>query len=189
VNRSTIIRTFFLACLAVYPFIVLVGLNYLPPSAFGVALLLLLAARFGVLLPEERPILLPMLLIFLTYAVAAAVSGSQAMLLYYPAVVNFTLSGIFLNSLRQGDPLLLRIIRARGWPISSHGPKYLYRLTAIWAVFFILNGLVSIWTATLSLNAWTLYNGLLSYCIVAAFVGAEYLFRRHYKQRMGVEHH
>ena len=186
-TRSTLIRAVFIACIAAYPFIILFGLNYLPPSAFGLALLVLLAMRYGVLLPAERPILLPMLLIFLAYALVATVSKSQPMLLYYPAVVNFTLSAVFLNSLREGDPLLLRIIRARGWPISVHGPRYLYRLTAIWSAFFIVNGLVSIWTSTLSIEAWTLYNGFLSYCLVAVLVGVEYLFRRYYKRRMGVE--
>lgn len=185
-TRSIVIRGLFLACIVAYPFIILFGLNHLPPSVFGLALLVLLAMRYGVLLPSERPILLPMLLIFIAYALTATLSRSAVMLLYYPAVVNFTLSGIFLNSLRVGDPLLLRIIRARGWPISEHGPKYLYRLTAVWAGFFIFNGTLSIWTSTQPLQVWTLYNGFLSYCLVAILMGTEYLFRRYYKRRMGV---
>ena len=186
-NRLIPIRVLFLACIAAYPFIVYFGLQFMPPSAFGLALLVLLAMRYGVLLPSERPILVPMLLIFVTYALTATLSGSQLMLLYYPAVVNDTLCGVFLNSLRQGDPLLLRIIRARGWPISEHGPKYLYRLTAVWAAFFVLNALISIWTSTQSIEIWTLYNGFLSYCLVAVFVGVEYLFRCYYKRRMGID--
>jgi uncharacterized membrane protein len=177
----------FLACIAAYPFLIFFGLKYLPPSAIGLALLVLLAMRYGVLLPAERPILVPMLLVFLCYALAAALSKSQVMLLYYPAVVNFTLCGVFLYSLHQGDPLLLRIIRARGMPVSVHGPRYLYRLTAIWAGFFVINGLISIWTSSLSIEAWTLYNGFLSYCLVAVLIAVEYTFRRYYKRRMGVE--
>jgi uncharacterized membrane protein len=176
----------FLACIAAYPFIVFFGLKHLPPSVFGLALLVLLAMRYGILLPAERPVLVPMLLIFVVYALTATLSQSQAMLLYYPAVVNFTLSGVFLNSLRQGDPLLLRIVRARGMHISAHGPRYLYRLTGVWAGFFILNGLTSIWTSTLSIEAWTLYNGFLSYCLVAVFFAVEYVFRRYYKRHKGV---
>ena len=82
---------------------------------------------------------------------------------------------------------MLRVIRARGRPVSEHGPKYLYRLTAVWAGFFILNGLVSIWTTTQSLKVWTLYNGFLSYCLIALLGGAEYLFRRNFLRRMGAE--
>jgi len=187
VTRSTLIRALFMICIAAYPFIILFGLKYLPPTFFGVALLFLLAMRYGILLPEERPILVPMLLIFISYALVAAISGSQSMLLYYPAVVSFTLCAVFLNSLRQGEPLLLRIIRARGIPMSVHGPRYLYRLTAVWSGFFIVNGLISIWTSTQSIEIWTFYNGFLSYLLIAAFVGVEYAFRRWYKRRMGVE--
>ena len=186
-TRSTLIRVLFIATIAVYPFIIYFGIEYLPPSFFGLVLVVLLAFRYRVLLPSERPILLPVLLVFVTYAVMATMLKSIVMLLYYPALVNFCLCAVFLNSLRQGDPLLLRIIRARGWPISKHGPRYLYRLTAVWASFFALNGLISIWTSTMTIEVWTLYNGLLSYFLIAALVGGEWVFRRYYKRRMGVE--
>ena len=185
-TRSTLIRALFLTCIGLYPFLVYFGLNHLPPGFFGIALLVLLAMRYGVLMPEERPVLVPILLVFVSYALIAAVSGSHTMLLYYPALVNFCLCGVFLNSLRQGEPLLLRVIRARGWPLSEHAPTYLYRLTAIWAGFFVANALVSIWTTTLGIQAWTLYNGFLAYIAVAVFVGIEYVFRIWYKRRMGV---
>ena len=118
-NRSVLRRIFFVACIAVYPFIIYFGLQYLPPSFFGLVLLALLGMRYGILLPEERPILLPILLVFVAYALAATLLKSTSMLLYYPALVNFSLGTVFVYSLRQGDPILLRIIRARGWPISE----------------------------------------------------------------------
>lgn len=186
-TRSSLIRVLFIATIATYPFIIYFGIRYFPPSFFGLILLVMLALRYGVLLPSERPILLPVLILFVTYAVTATVLRNATMLLYYPALVNFSLCAVFLNSLRQGDPLLLRIIRARGWPISKHGPRYLYRLTAIWAGFFVLNGSISIWTATKSIEVWTIYNGLLSYFLVAILAAGEWLFRRYYKRRMGVE--
>ncbi len=186
-TRSTLIRALFAICVAAYPFIILFGLRHLPASFFGIVLLLILGLRFGVLLPEERPVLIPVLLIYVAYALAATVTGSEMLLLYYPAIVNFTLCGVFLNSLRQGPPLLLRIVKARGYPLDEHAPVYLYRLTAVWAGFFIVNGLISIWTTTLTLEVWTLYNGFLSYCLVALLFGAEYLFRGYYRRRKQLE--
>ncbi len=185
-TRQGLIRAAILLCVAAYPFIIFFGLKHFPPSALGLVLLVLLALRYGVLLPAERPILLPVLAIFLTYAATAAISQSQMMLLYYPAVVNFTLSGVFLNSLRSGDPLLLRIIRARGITPNVHTPAYLYWLTGIWAAFFIVNGAISIWTSTQSLEIWTLYNGFLAYCAIAVLAAGEYVFRYFYKRRVGV---
>jgi uncharacterized membrane protein len=186
VKRPQAVRAGFILCIAVYPFIVYFGIQVLPASFFGLALLALLAMRYGVLLPDERPILLPVLLIFAAYAIAAMVLESTRMLLYYPALVNFCLCAVFVGSLRQGEPVLLRIVRARGMPVSKHGPKYLARLTLVWACFFAANGVVSIWTAALSIEIWTFYNGLLSYFLVATLAGGEWVFRRRYKRRMGV---
>ena len=75
-TRSTLIRALFLACIGLYPVLVYFGLSFLPPGFFGIALLVLLAMRYGVLLPEERPVLVPLLLVFVTYALAAAVTCS-----------------------------------------------------------------------------------------------------------------
>ena len=186
-TRSTLIRVLFTAITAAYPFLVYFGLQYLPPSFFGLVLLVMLGMRFGVLSPSERPVLVPILLVLGSYALVAAISGSRTMLLFYPVVVSFSLCGVFLNSLRGGESLLLRVLRARGWVMSEHAPPYLYRLTIVWAGFFALNGTIAAWTTGLSLEAWTLYNGFLSYCLVVLLVGTEYVYRRHYKRRMGVE--
>lgn len=186
-NHSSIIRALFVVTVAAYPFIIYFGLQHLPPSFFGLVLLILLGLRYGVLLPSERPVLLPLLAIFFTYALTATLIKSTAMLLYYPALVNGCLCVVFLYSLRQGDPLLLRFVRARRWPISAHGPKYLYWLTAVWAAFFAMNGIISLWTTTISIEVWTVFNGLISYFLIAALMGGEWVFRRHYKNRMGIE--
>ena len=186
-NQKMFIRVILAICFMIYPFIVYFGIRFLPPSFFGLVLTVLLALRFGVLVPQERPILLPVLIIFLGYAVLTTALKSTQMLLFYPALVNFCLCAVFANSLRHEESLLLRIVRARGLPINKHVPQYLFRLTALWAVFFALNGMTALWTTTASMEVWTLYNGLISYFIVAALIGAELLFRSHYKKRMGID--
>jgi uncharacterized membrane protein len=185
-TRATLVRALVMIFFIAYPFIVYFGLGVLPPSFFGLVLVVLLGLRFGVLLPEERLVFLPILLIFLAYAVTTVFVDSVHLLLYYPALVNFTFFLVFANSLRSAEPLLLRFVRVRGYAMSEHTPQYLFWLTAIWAVFFVLNGLVSIWTSTLSMQAWTLYNGLISYFLVALLGAGEWLFRRHYKKRLGI---
>ena len=186
-KQAVFVRVVVVVFFIVYPFIVYFGIQHLPPSFFGLLLVALLAMRFGVLLPSERLVLLPVLLGFLVYAVTTVVLDSASMLLFYPALVNFVLCIVFANSLRHEESFLLRIVRARGVAISDYTPRYLYRLTALWACFFVLNGLVSIWTGTLSMEAWTLYNGLISYFIVAILFGGEMLFRRYYKRRKSLE--
>ena len=185
-NRSVIFRVTFVVLLALYPFIIYFGLSILPPSFFGLALAVLLLMRFGVIQPQERSTALPIILILLGYAVASALIGSQRMLLYYPVLVNAILFVVFAGSLRADEPLLLRIVRARGITISSHGPKYLARLTAFWAGFFVINGTIALWTTTTSLAVWTIYNGMISYLLVGALIIGEWTFRRHYKKRHGL---
>lgn len=186
-NKAVFVRVIVVIFFLCYPFIVFFGIKVLPPGFLGLLLLVLLAMRFGVLVKEERQILLPVLILFLGYSVVTTILNSVSMLLYYPALVNFSLFVTFANSLRHEESLLLRIVRARGATISEYTPGYLYKLTAVWAGFFVVNGLVSIWSSTLSMAAWTLYNGMLSYCIVGVLIGGELLFRRVYIRRMGVE--
>jgi uncharacterized membrane protein len=186
VKKALFVRVLLIVLVVAYPFAVYFGLSYLPPSFFGLVLVAALALRFGLLKPEERSTVLPVLVFFLAYAIAAVVFDSARLLLFYPALVNFTLCFVFAISLRSGEPLLLRIVRARGAEISEHAPRYLFWLTAVWSGFFVINGLVSLWTSTLSMRAWTLYNGLLSYFIVAILGAGEWLFRRYYKKRVGV---
>ena len=186
-SNAKIVRAIVVVFSIAYPFIVYFGIKFFPPGFLGLLLLLLLAIRFGVLVNEERRILLPVLVVFLGYSLLTTFLNSVSMLLYYPVLVNFSLFIIFTSSLRQQEPLLLRIVRAKGATISAHTPGYLYKLTAIWAVFFVINGLVSLWTSTLSMAAWTLYNGMLSYCIIGALIGGELLFRYFYIKRVNVK--
>ena len=185
-KKGVIVRALLAVFFVTYPFLVYFGIQLLPPSFFGLVLIALLAMRLGVLLPEERRVFVPILLAFLGYAIATVIFDSALMLLFYPALVNFSLCFVFLNSLRGEESLLMRIVRIRGAVISQYTSGYLYRLTALWAGFFVLNGMISIWTITLSMKAWTLYNGLISYFIVAILGCAEWLFRRHYKKQKGV---
>jgi uncharacterized membrane protein len=184
---AMVVRVMVVIFFLVYPFIVYFGIKFFPPSFFGLLLSVLLAMRVGVLTKEEQLVLLPVLIIFIGYSIATAILNNASMLLFYPTMVNFSLFITFANSLRKEESLLLRIVRARGATISEYTPRYLYKLTAVWAGFFVLNGLISIWTSTLSMAAWTLYNGMLSYCLIGVLIGGELLFRHFYKKRMSVE--
>jgi len=182
-NKAFFIRAITTLIVIAYPFLVYFGLQSLPPSLFGALLLLLLALRFGSLKAGERLLLLPIMLVFFGFSIATIISDSTKLLLYYPALVNFSLFAVFANSLRHEESLLLRMVRSRGIAISDHTPFYLFRLTALWACFFVINAFVSLWTSTVSLQLWTLYNGLYSYFIVAILGAGEWLFRRRYKKK------
>lgn len=184
--RASIVKALVALFFIAYPFIVYFGLSYLPPSFFGLVLVALLAFRYGVIKSDERKLMLPILLIFMLYAIATVIFDKTSLVLYYPALVSFVMCFVFANSLRAEESLLLRVVKARGMATSEHTPGYLFWLTGLWAIFFVLNALASIWSSTISIQAWTLYNGLISYFIVAILMAAEWLYRRHYKKKKGV---
>ena len=185
-RSAAVWRIGFFILLALYPFVVYFGIRELPPSFFGILLAALVATRFAALKKADRALALPVLVLLLVYAVAAAIVGRAQALLYYPVLVNALLCLLFIISVLNKNPLLLRLVRARGIPLSKYGPRYLTTLTMVWAVFFVVNGLIALWTTTLSMETWTLYNGLISYLLVGLLLGAEWIFRRHYKRRLGV---
>ena len=181
-----LVRGLFPLAVAVYPFVVYFGIKVLPPSFLGLVLAALLACRFGVLQQTERAILFPLLAVFFAFAIVTVLLASQRFLMYYPVLMNFSFLVLFAWSLRSGDPMLLRIVRARRIRTSQYGPQYLYWLTVVWCGFFCMNGLIAAWTTTRSLETWTLYNGFISYLLIAALIGVEWLFRIFYKKRKGV---
>ncbi len=107
------------------------------------------------------------------------------MLLYYPVLVNSILLVLFAGSLCTKEPLLIRVVRARGVPVAENATGYLTRLTAVWASFFLVNGLIAVWTTTASIEIWTIYNGMISYLIVAVLASGEWIYRGYYKKRHG----
>jgi uncharacterized membrane protein len=186
VTKRTTLRVLFVVLLALYPFVVYFGIKILPPSFFGILLALVLLLRLGIIPASARATALPAIVVLLIYAVSAAVLGSELSLRYYPVVVSALLLVLFAGSLRTTESFLFKVVRASRIPMSEHAPRYLRRLTGVWAVFFALNGLVAAWTTTQSIEIWTLYNGLISYLLAALLMTGEYLFRRHYKQKKGV---
>jgi uncharacterized membrane protein len=185
-NRQGAFRAIFFVSIALYPVIVYFGIQRLPIGFFGVMLVLLLLLRYGVMQPGERRLLLPVLLIHMAYSISAVITGSQQLLLYYPALVNFTLCALFVFSLKDGESILLRLVRARKVEMSVYAPRYLNRLTIIWAVFFLVNGSVAILTTTISMQAWALYNGFIAYLLIGALFVVEFVFRHYYKRRKGI---
>lgn len=185
-SRTKLFRHSVFILVALYPVIVYFGLRWLPVSFFAVMLLLVLLVRSSLLGPAEKRMLQPLLALHIAYSILTAVLGSQRLLLWYPALVNFSLCAVFAISLRQEQSILLRLVRARNMPVSVHGPLYLHRLTALWAVFFLLSGATAIMTAMISLEAWALYNGLIAYLLMATLMVGEWLFRGWYKRRKGV---
>jgi uncharacterized membrane protein len=71
-----------------------------------------------------------------------------------------------------------RIARFREPALPQEAVKYTRRVTQVWCLFFLGNGLIALWTAIWqSARAWFWYNGVIAYLLIGALFAGEWLIR------------
>ncbi len=105
--------------------------------------------------------------------------GQAGLLKAYPLLISAGLLGVFAYSLTTERPIIQRFAALHDRALSPQKCAYLRRLTWVWCGFLALNFTASAITwAWMSLKAWALYNGVISYLLMAALLIGEYLYRR-----------
>lgn len=164
---------------ALYPFAVYFGIQYL---SLGVLLLLLLGiAALRLLLGGGAGKVGAKLVALALLAVAALswLRGSAEGLLWYPVLCNAILLAVFAYSLRQPQTVIERLARLREPDLPAEGVAYTRRVTQVWCGFFLANGAIAAATVLAGdMQLWTLYNGLVSYGLMGLLLGGEWLLRR-----------
>jgi uncharacterized membrane protein len=116
---------------------------------------------------------------------AAGLGGSWVPLKLYPVMVSAVLLAVFGFSLRHPPTIIERIARLREPQLPPQAVAYTRKVTLAWCGFFLANGAVSAATALWASDQfWVLYNGLLSYLLVGAFFGIEWLLRQRMRARL-----
>ncbi len=183
----TIARWFYaaVACvLVLYPILVYVGIGRFGPSAVAVVLIVVCLLRLLVLrirgdwtLVAKQTALITVGGILL--GLASLVLGKADAMLYYPVLVNATLCFLFSWSLVSPPSAIERIARLREPDLSPAGVRYTRRVTIAWIFFFVGNGAIALYTATLTpLATWALYNGFIAYLLIGAMFAVEFMVRR-----------
>lgn len=181
-HRATIF-TVVAAIAAVYPFLIYFGL-----SQYGIrplALFLLVVLCLRVLLWQqfshrEKVILLGLIVLLCGFA---AWLQSEALLRYYPVLMNLGFSLVFISSLFTEKPIIERLMSLVVQDFSEPALRYIRGLTLAWGIILLLNALVSFYTACcLSLQQWTIYNGAIVYLLFGLFTLGELVFRHFYKK-------
>jgi uncharacterized membrane protein len=115
----------------------------------------------------------------LMYCALLAFSGNDALERWYPTLISTLLLCAFGLSLVYGPPLIERIARVREPDLPDAAIPYTRKVTWVWVVFFVFNGVVSaVLTLWAPLAWWTLYNGLLVYFIMGTLFAGEWLLRK-----------
>lgn len=169
---------------ALYPFAVYFGIQYLSLSAL--LLLLLGIAALRLLLGGRQGKVGTKLVALALLSVAAFswLRGSAEGLLWYPVLCNAILLAVFAYSLGQPQTVIERLARLREPDLPREGVAYTRRVTQVWCGFFIANGAMAAVTVLAGdMQLWTLYNGLISYGLMGLLLGGEWLLRRRLRGR------
>lgn len=170
--------------LVAYPFVVYIGLQYLPPRWLSIALLALISLRLFL----SKPLLAKMPWLPVAFALGAMVllmsafANNELGILLYPVAVNIAMMLAFAYSLINKPSIIETFARIKEPELSDKAVKYTENVTKVWCAFFALNAAVSLYSALcLSKQAWILYNGLISYILVALLFAIEWLVRQKIK--------
>ncbi|GAD80392.1 hypothetical protein [Vibrio ezurae] len=168
--------------LLAYPFAVYFGIDRFGFSIVGILLILALGVR---LLSVQKTKLKELKYV----AQISAVTGislvglglifkQHGWLTFYPVVVNLCMLVVFASSLKQPQTIIERLARLQDPDLPQSGVDYTRKVTQIWCVFFISNGLFALYTCFHSLQLWTLYNGLISYILAGSLFAIEWIVRQ-----------
>ncbi|SAL46111.1 hypothetical protein AWB74_02031 [Caballeronia arvi] len=117
---------------------------------------------------------------FMLSAASAAIvwTDSERLLHIYPSLVNFGLLIAFGATLVRGPSMIEKFARIGTPDLSEPAVRHTRRVTQIWCAFFAANGLFSLYTALYwSREAWSLYNGAISYGLIGVLIAGEIVWR------------
>jgi len=101
----------------------------------------------------------------------------------YPVLINCALLVAFGYSLVSPPSIVERLARVTDPILPPEAVIYCRRVTQVWCAFFVFNGSVALGTALWASEAvWSLYTSVISYLLMGALFGGEYLVRRRFKR-------
>ena len=156
-------------------------LHYLGFFLIALAMLRLVLARGD---DSQQALNLVLSVVMILVVAYVMFSGNPDWLRFYPVIVNGTFLGVFAWSLVSGMPVIERMARVTEPDLPDHAVPYARKVTVMWCLFFLLNGLVALYTALwASFEVWAWYNGAFAYALMAALFAAEWLVRQRVRRR------
>lgn len=174
----------------IFPAVVYLGLTRWGPRTLGLVTLgLLLPSLLLKLLTAPREHLWPVLRVPLLVAALSLVGvavGDPRFYMVQPVLVQAVLLAQFAGSLRGPVPIVERFARLQDPALPDNEVPYCRRVTEVWSLFFVLNGVALTLLALLAPPSWwALYSGLLGYVVMGLLFAGEYLVRKWRFRRYG----
>lgn len=166
-----------------YPFLIYFGLDILNPTTIVVILVLLALLR---LFLNKNKTALGSVIIVGSVALVVLLLSYDGLLAVkaYPVAVSLGLAFGFIWSLFYPPSAIERIARLTEPNLNAHGVGYTRKVTICWIMFFVVNAVISSYTALYTdLATWTLYNGFISYVLMGLLFSIEFIVRYFVKRR------
>ncbi|THB73912.1 MAG: hypothetical protein D6B28_03045 [Gammaproteobacteria bacterium] len=167
-----------------YPLLVYFGLQHFDVRVVAVFILVILALRYVASnrssdarhsLPQFRLVLIFGILL----VIGTLVTNSEYGIKLYPALVSAGMLVIFASSLYWPPPIIERFARLMDKNFPDEAIPYTRKVTIAWCLFFIINGLIALWTTFFaSQEMWVTYNGLISYILIGLMFAVEFVIRK-----------
>lgn len=168
--------------LLAYPFAIYFGIERFGISLVGIVLIVALGVRlFSVQRTQLRELKSVVQISAITGISLVGLSilfKQHGWMTFYPVVVNLCMLIVFASSFKQPQTIIERLARLQEPNLPESGVAYTRKVTAIWCAFFIINGLIALYTCFQPLEVWTLYNGLISYLLAGTLMGTEWVVRQ-----------
>lgn len=167
-----------LAVIAVaYPLIVFWGLENFEPRIVGQAIAALYFIRTLLIAKKAKTRILSSVGLAL-FVCCLWFTNHPLFLMLLPTVMSIGGFIVFTHSLVSPPTIPARFATKCHGELCQRRLQYTDNLTRVWMAFFLCNALVAYYTALYcSREVWVLYNGLISYMIMAALFAGEYAFR------------
>lgn len=172
--------------LLMYPFAVYIGLNNLQPGYLAIVLVAFVLLRIFLVRSnlKKLPWLLPASVLGIVAILASAFTDSTIGFKLYPLAINLAMLMVFAFSYFKPPTVIETFARLSEKKLPPSAIKYTAKVTLVWCLFFIINGLVSLYTAVfMSLDSWMIYNGFISYVLMGILMLVEYLVRLKVKKQ------
>lgn len=160
-----------------YPFLVYWGLQNYEAKLLLPLMLILLALRWltGAGVSEHKAVIATLLGI----VIIIMLWGAQLGLKFYPVMMNLGFLVLFASSLFSPPSFVERLARMKYPELPPEAIAYTYKVTVVWSVFFLLNGMFAAITALWATDkVWMLYNGFIAYLLIAVLAVGEWLVRQ-----------
>jgi uncharacterized membrane protein len=179
-------RVALVALYPVYPVLILGGLYFGSPRAIALILLavfwlqrMLHARGLPAWIAEMTAVDWSVVVMLTLGSLLTAVTDSELALRCYPALVNVGLLVSFGVTLVRPPSMIERFARLHFTEITPRVAAHTRRVTQLWCAMFMLNGLLSVYTAVAcSREVWAAFNGLISYLLVGTLIVGEWVYRR-----------